>query len=55
MKSMAIKCDKCGRVSNPVHLEIVKDTWIKKGYAYAEFDCPQCLKTHVLKTLLPKE
>ena len=48
------KCS-CGRVSNPVFLEIVKDTWIKGPYVYVMFDCPQCLKEHTLKMLLPKE
>lgn len=51
MKSMVIKCS-CGRVSNPIHLEIVEDTWIKGNFAYAQFSCPQCLKRLTIKTEL---
>jgi len=48
MKATVIKCD-CGRVSNPIQLEIVKDIWMKGGYTFIEFNCPQCTKQLTIK------
>lgn len=52
MKATVMKC-KCGRVTNPVQIEIVKDTWVKKGVIHYEFDCPECRKTNVIKVPVP--
>lgn len=51
LKRMAKKCE-CGRVSDPIHLEIVTDTWMKGGYVYFEYDCPQCVKKLQIKRLI---
>lgn len=49
-----VKCD-CGRVSNPIHLEIVTDTWIKGGFVYIQYNCPQCTKQITIKILADKD
>lgn len=44
MKPTVKRCE-CGRVSNPIFLNIVSDAWIdNKQIAHFTFDCPQCLK-----------
>ena len=49
MKTSAKKCT-CGRVSDPLRLMIVKNTWLDKGdIAHFQFDCPQCLKENTVK------
>ena len=50
MKNTTIRCS-CKRVSNPITLSIVNDAWIKSSYGYFQFNCPQCNKTHIIKTL----
>jgi len=50
MKATVRKCS-CGRVSNPIQLDIVKDAWIKGNETFYEFDCPQCRKTLVVSTI----
>ncbi len=51
MKPVVKKCE-CGRVSNPITLNLVKDAWLNsKNIAHWEFDCPQCKKTHVATSI----
>jgi len=48
MKRTVKKCA-CGRVSDPVHLSIVKDAWVKNGFAFFQYDCPQCKRDNTIK------
>lgn len=48
IKRTVKKCE-CGRVSDPIHLEIVTDTWLKGGFVFFEYDCPQCTKKLLIK------
>lgn len=41
----------CGRVSNPVTLNIVNDAWVKNFVAHFQFNCPQCRKKNVVKMI----
>ena len=50
-KATVKKCE-CGRVSNPIQLMIVTDAWLnKKNIAHFEFNCPQCKKRNVVKSI----
>lgn len=49
MKRLVKKCE-CGRVTNPISLNIVEDAWQKDGYNFFQYKCPQCLKEHTLKS-----